>query len=157
VVSEFVFSLVLLILGLLLTSSFVKLQHTSPGFNANNLLTFRVIAPEVNYGKFTWGEKDPCREKLYEKIEQVLTEVPGVESVALAANLPLAQNLNPVTGARDGSGASAQGNEAKLQRRRKHGYADRESAVFPHPRRRTDERAFLSRSVPAKPLLMWRS
>jgi len=94
VVSEFVFSLVLLILGLLLTSSFVKLQHTSPGFNANNLLTFRVIAPEVNYGKFTWGEKDPCREKLYEKIEQVLTEVPGVESVALAANLPLAQNLN---------------------------------------------------------------
>ena len=95
-VSEFVFSLVLLILGLLLTSRFVKLQHTSHGFNANNLLTFRVIAPEVNYGKFTWGEKDPCREKLYEKIEQVLTEVPGVESVALAANLPLAQNLNPL-------------------------------------------------------------
>lgn len=94
-VSEFVFSLVLLILGLLLTSRFVKLQLTSPGFNANNLLTFRVIAPEVNYGKFTWGEKDPCREKLYEKIEQVLTEVPGVESVALAANLPVAQNLNP--------------------------------------------------------------
>ena len=94
VVSEFVFSLVLLILGVLLTRSFVKLQHTRPGFNANNLLTFRVIAPEVNYGKFTWGEKDPRREKLYEKIEQVLTEVPGVESVALAANLPLAQNFN---------------------------------------------------------------
>jgi hypothetical protein len=33
-----------------------------------------VIAPEVNYGKFTWGEKDPRREKLYEKIEQVLTD-----------------------------------------------------------------------------------
>jgi putative ABC transport system permease protein len=94
VVSEFVLSLVWLILGVLLTRSFVKLQHTSPGFDANNLLTFRVIAPEVNYGRFTWGEKDPRREKLYEKIEQVLTEVPGVESVALAANLPLAQNFN---------------------------------------------------------------
>ena len=54
-------------------------------------LTFRVIAPEVNYGKFTWGEKDPRREKLYEKIEQVLTEVPGVESVALPANLVVRQ------------------------------------------------------------------
>ena len=50
-----------------------------------------MIAPEVNYGKFTWGEKDPRREKLYEKIEQVLTEVPGVESVALPANLVVRQ------------------------------------------------------------------
>ena len=95
VVCEFVFSLVLLILGVLLTRSFVKLQHVNPGFDSKNLLAFRLIVPEVNYGKFTWGEKDARREKLYERVEQALTDVPGVESVAMAANLPLIQGFNP--------------------------------------------------------------
>jgi len=95
VVSEFIFSLVLLILAVLLTRSFVRLQHVNPGFDPNRLLAFRLIVPEVNYGKFTWGEKDVSREKLYERVEQALTDVPGVESVAMAANLPLIQGFNP--------------------------------------------------------------
>jgi putative ABC transport system permease protein len=86
VVSEFVFSLVLLILGVLLVQSFINLQRVDPGFDANNLLTFPIPVPEMNYGKFAYGAKDPRREKLYE-----LTDVPGVESVGFAAGLPLKQ------------------------------------------------------------------
>jgi len=95
VVSEFVFSLVLLILGVLLTKSFVKLQRVNPGFDATNLLTFRLAVPEVNYGKFSWGAKDAKRQTLYEQVERVLAEVPGIDSVALAARLPLEQKFNP--------------------------------------------------------------
>ena len=95
IVSEFVFSLVLLILGVLLTNSFIKLQQVNPGFDATNLLTFRLVVPVVNYGKFSWGAKDMRREKLYEQVERTLTEMPGVESVALSERLPLEQKFNP--------------------------------------------------------------
>jgi putative ABC transport system permease protein len=69
VVSEFVFSLVLLILGVLLVQSFINLQRVDPGFDANNLLTFPIPVPEMNHGKFVYGAKDPRREKLYEQLE----------------------------------------------------------------------------------------
>jgi predicted permease len=95
VVSEFVFSLVLLILGMLLVESFVKLQRVNPGFDASNLLTFRIPVPQVNYGKWVAGEKNTSREKLYEQLEQSLTAVPGVESVAFIGGLPLRQEFNP--------------------------------------------------------------
>ena len=94
VVSEFVFSLVLLILGVLLVQSFINLQRVDPGFDANNLLAFRIPVPEVNYGKFAYWAEDPRREKLYEQLEQLLTDVPGVESVGFAAGLPLKQGFN---------------------------------------------------------------
>jgi predicted permease len=95
VVSEFVFSLVLLILGVLLVESFVKLHRADPGFDASNLLTFRIPVPQVNYGKWVAGEKNTSREKLYEQLEQLLNAVPGVESVAFAGGLPLQQEFNP--------------------------------------------------------------
>jgi putative ABC transport system permease protein len=95
VVSEFVFSLVLLILGVLLVQSFINLQRVDPGFDANNLLAFRIPVPEVNYGKFKYGAKDPRRKKMYEQLEQLLINVPGVEAVGFAAGLPLKQAFNP--------------------------------------------------------------
>jgi predicted permease len=95
IVSEFVFSLVLLILGVLLVESFIKLQHVSPGFDTNNLMVFRIPVPDVNYGKFTYGVKDTRREKLYEQLERLLSDVPGVESVGFAGGLPLRQGFNP--------------------------------------------------------------
>jgi predicted permease len=95
VVSEFVFSLVLLILGVLLVESFVKLQRADPGFDASNLLVFRIPVPEVDYGKFIYGATDTRRERLYEQLEQLLSETPGVESVAFTAGLPLTQEFNP--------------------------------------------------------------
>ena len=95
VVSEFVLSLVLLILGVLLVESFTKLQRVDAGFDASNLLVFRIAVPEVNYGPFQYGETNPAREKLYERLEQELRAVPGVESVAVTARLPLRQEFNP--------------------------------------------------------------
>jgi predicted permease len=110
VLSEFLFSLVLLILGALLVESFVKLQCVDPGFNASSLLTFRIAVPEVNYGKFAYGEKNTPREKLYEHLEEVLSAVPGVETVALTARMPLRQEFNP-------SGVRIEGREPPPTRR----------------------------------------
>jgi predicted permease len=95
VVSEFVFSLVLLILGVLLVQSFVRLLRADPGFDANNVLTFHIQVPEMNYGKLVNGGKNARREKLYEQLEQRLSAVPGVESVALTGKLPMRHEFNP--------------------------------------------------------------
>ncbi len=94
VVSEFVFSLVLLILSVLLVQSFVRLQRIDPGFDANNLLVFHVPVPETNYGKYTYGVKDTRREQLYEHLDRLLSDFSGVESVGFGEGLPLKQNLN---------------------------------------------------------------
>jgi predicted permease len=95
VVSEFVFSLVLLILGVLLVEGFVKLQRVDPGFDASNLLVFKVAVPDVNYGNFVAGEKNAPREKLYEQLEQRINDLPGVDSVGFTGGLPLTQAFNP--------------------------------------------------------------
>jgi putative ABC transport system permease protein len=118
VVSEFAFSLVLLILGVLLVQSFIKLQRVDPGFDANNLLVFHISVPEVNYGKYTYGERDTRREQLYEHLERLLRDVPGVEAVGFAAGLPLKQALSPspvlITG-REPPPELAQGKDVPLQ------------------------------------------
>jgi putative ABC transport system permease protein len=95
IMSEFVFSLVLLILGVLLVQSFARLRRVDPGFDAGGLVTFRVQAPAVNYGKFSFGAKDPRRERLYEQLERIIAAVPGVDSVAMSALLPLRHEVNP--------------------------------------------------------------
>jgi len=95
IVSEFVFSLVLLILGVLLVESFLKLRRADPGFDSKNLMAFRIPVPEVSYGKFTYGVQDTRRENLYEQLERLLSDIPGIESVGFAANLPLKQTFNP--------------------------------------------------------------
>lgn len=95
VVCEFVFSLVLLILGVLLVENFIKLQRTDPGFDASNLLVFQIPVPEVTYGKWVAGDKNAFRERLYERLEELLSAMPGVESVAFTAGLPLTQMFNP--------------------------------------------------------------
>ena len=95
IMSEFVFSLVLLILGVLLLQSFVRLRRIDPGFDASRLLTFRIQVPAVSYGKFSYGTKDPRREQLYEQLERIIAAVPGVDSVAMSALLPLRHEINP--------------------------------------------------------------
>jgi putative ABC transport system permease protein len=95
IMSEFVFSLVLLILGVLLVQSFVRLRRVDPGFDASNLLTFRVQVPAVSYGTFSYGAKHPRRERLYEQLERIISAVPGVDSVAMSALLPLRHEINP--------------------------------------------------------------
>jgi len=95
VMSEFVLSLVLLILGVLLVESFLRLRRVDPGFDTSHLLTFHLLVPDVNYGKFAYGEKNAARERLFEQLDRLLSTVPGVESVAFTARLPLQQEFNP--------------------------------------------------------------
>lgn len=94
IVSEFVFSLMLLIVGTLLIQSFMRLRHEDPGFDTTNLLTFNIPVPEVSYGKFVFGAKDIKREKLYEQLEQIINSETGVESVAFTSHLPLRHEFN---------------------------------------------------------------
>jgi putative ABC transport system permease protein len=120
-VSEFVLSLVLLILGTLLVQSFLKLQRADPGFDTSKLLTFRITVPQVSYGKFVYGEKDARRQRLYEQLEQTLGAVPGVDALAFAGHLPLAHEFNaspvhvedhaPLPGHPGADGAAATGSE----------------------------------------------
>ena len=95
ILSEFVFSLVLLILGALLVQSFARLRRVDPGFDASGLLAFHVQVPAVSYGKFSYGEKHPRRERLFEQLERIIAAVPGVDSVAMSALLPLRHEINP--------------------------------------------------------------
>jgi predicted permease len=95
IMSEFVSSLVLLILGVLLVQSFARLRRVDPGFDASSVLAFRVQVPAVSYGKFSFGAKDPRRERLYEQLERIIAAVPGVDSVAMSALLPLRHEINP--------------------------------------------------------------
>ena len=95
IVTEFVFSLVLLILGVLLVQSFARLRRVDPGFDARGLLTFRIQVPVVSYGKFSYGAGDLRRERLYEQLERIIAAIPGVDSVAVSALLPLRHEVNP--------------------------------------------------------------
>jgi putative ABC transport system permease protein len=48
VLSEFVFSLILLIFGALLVTNFIHLEYVDPGFDPHNLLTFHMKIPSAN-------------------------------------------------------------------------------------------------------------
>ncbi|HYK36632.1 ABC transporter permease [Alloacidobacterium sp.] len=86
---EFVFSLVLLILGASLVENFVELLHADPGFDTSHLLVFQIRVPDADYGKYIDGEYSPTRERLYEQLESVVLSAPGVESAGFTERLPL--------------------------------------------------------------------
>ena len=89
VTCEFVFSLVLLILGASLVENFLELLHSDPGFDTSHLLVFQVRVPDVNYGKYIDGEFSPTRERLYEQLEPIVLSVPSVESAGFTERMPL--------------------------------------------------------------------
>ncbi|HEV2489240.1 MAG TPA: ABC transporter permease [Candidatus Acidoferrales bacterium] len=95
VVSEFVFSLVLLILGGLLMDRFLKLERVTPGFEPKNLLAFQINVPQITYGKIVQGGDNARREQLYKQLEQRLATIPGIQSVAFTEKLPLRHEYNP--------------------------------------------------------------
>jgi predicted permease len=95
ILCEFIFSLVLLILGVSLVENFLRLQRADPGFDTSHLLVLRVMVPDVNYGKNVYGQFSPTRERLYEKLEAIVLAVPGIASAGLASALPLRSEVNP--------------------------------------------------------------
>ncbi len=84
VVAEVGLSLVLLIGAGLMVRSFAKLQQVHPGFDSKNVLTFSVPLP---FFKYTNPEQ---RISFFERFQQRVGALPGVQSVGGMTPLPLA-------------------------------------------------------------------
>ena len=85
VVSELALSVVLLIGAGLLIRSFVRLQNVSPGFNAQNVLTFDLTMTGRKYSdkQAIWNT--------YRQLWDRLEHVPGVSASGGVTSLPLSQ------------------------------------------------------------------
>ena len=86
VIGEVAISFVLLIGAGLLINSFLHLRKLDPGFRADHLLTMKVDLSEVKY---------PDRDRRAAFFDEVIRRVrvlPGVQSAAVAGNLPLTYN-----------------------------------------------------------------
>jgi putative ABC transport system permease protein len=84
VVVEVALSLVLLTGAGLMIRSFLALSNQRIGFDADNVLTFRVSSPEIKYPR---GEKGRA---LVNSLREQMASLPGVTSVAAASFPPLA-------------------------------------------------------------------
>ncbi|MGH9344747.1 MAG: ADOP family duplicated permease [Terriglobia bacterium] len=82
VVSEAAVSLVLLVGAILLLTTFWKLTHTSPGFSATNVLTFKSGFTDQQAATST------ALEQRLNELKSRIEAVPGVASVAAAIALP---------------------------------------------------------------------
>ena len=81
---EVAVSLVLLIAAGLLLHSFLNLQNVSPGFRANNALSFEVSLPDAGY-------KDrQAVSNFIRRLEEQLRNTPGVSSAGLVSYPPMA-------------------------------------------------------------------
>jgi putative ABC transport system permease protein len=87
VVAEVALSLVLLIGAGLMMRSFMRLQHTNPGLNPENLLTLRVDLPGAKYNT---PEK---RRTFYKELLERIGSLPGVEAAGAVSNLPLGGDI----------------------------------------------------------------
>jgi putative ABC transport system permease protein len=86
VVAEVALSLVLLIGAGLMMVSFMRLQHTDPGWNPENLLTLRVNLPGAKYNT---PEK---RNGFFKDLLDRVSAAPGVQASGAVSSLPLGGN-----------------------------------------------------------------
>jgi putative ABC transport system permease protein len=82
VVAEVALALTLLTGAGLLIKSLALLQDVSPGFDARNLLTFRVAIPNAKY------RSDTARIQYFDRAIEAVRAVPGVTDVGIASVLP---------------------------------------------------------------------
>ena len=88
VVLESAVAVVLLIGAGLLVRSLIRLQNTSPGFDAHNVLTMNVQLPRKKYST-------PERSAgFFQQLESRLSGLPGVETVGMVSELPLSGQPN---------------------------------------------------------------
>src|SRR5258705_2478763 len=88
VVIESAIAVVLLIGAGLLVRSLLRLQDTSPGFDARNVLTMGVNLPRDKY------DKPEKAASFFAELESRVAGLPGVEAVGLISELPLSGQLN---------------------------------------------------------------
>ena len=88
VVAEIALSFALLVGAGLMLRSFLKLQNVDPGFDARNLLTFQIIAPQAS--------SPEQRSAVTREIHDSLTSISGVTGVTAASPFPLADQFFPI-------------------------------------------------------------
>jgi putative ABC transport system permease protein len=91
VVSEIALSLVLLLGAGLLVKSFIRLQQVNPGFDPQNVLAMYVFLPGAKY------PDDAKQVAFFDRVEQRVAALPGVESVGMVSNLPISGNFDQVS------------------------------------------------------------
>jgi putative ABC transport system permease protein len=82
VIAEVALSLVLLVGAGLLVKSFMRLQSVNPGFNADNLLTMRVILPTSKY------KEEAQKVAFFKEAVGRIQALPGVQSAGAVSFLP---------------------------------------------------------------------
>ena len=100
VIGEVALAMLLLVGAGLIVQSFIRLQLTDPGFAPSRLLTVMVNVPDYKYGRTTRASRPGSQEfvsriKLYGQIEERLNALPGVESAAISARLPIEHGPEP--------------------------------------------------------------
>ena len=89
VTGEVALSLVLLVGAGLLLKSFWALQQVEPGFRPKNVLSFRVSPSGPQF------RGAAARAQFFRELKDRLVQIPGVESAAVASQLPLTGAINP--------------------------------------------------------------
>ena len=83
VIAEVSIALVLAAGAGLTVRSFLRLQNVDPGFDTDGTLTLRVSLPRAGYGE------DAQQSAFFERAEQLIRNLPGVEAVGSTTRLPL--------------------------------------------------------------------
>src|SRR4051812_46718443 len=86
VIAEVAVSFILLIGAGLLINSFMHLRNLDPGFRADHLLVMNVNLSDVKY------PDNPRRTAFFDEVVRRVQPLPGVQSVAVAGNLPFVYN-----------------------------------------------------------------
>ena len=89
VVAEVAIAIVLLVGAGLLIRTFRELQKVNPGFDAQNVLTFRLDLPSPKYN-------DPKITTFYHRLSEELQTLPGVRSVSAVSIMPFSGNQSVV-------------------------------------------------------------
>jgi predicted permease len=84
VAGQIALALVLLANAVLLFRSFARLSSEQPGFDSSNVLTVRLSLPQITY------TDRAAIVQFYEKLQQRLAALPGIQNAGLVSILPLA-------------------------------------------------------------------
>jgi predicted permease len=72
----------------LMIDGFLRLEQVRAGFDPAGLLTFNLSLPSASY------QAPAARKAVWQRLEEKLTSIPGVESVALMSGLPPVRRVN---------------------------------------------------------------